>query len=230
MNSIASCTVPEKILLAASALEQAGASPFSAEALVVSAWKKYPGTFGLKSYSEQYPDSNKVLASIMGERGLARRGWLAKVGQKLYTLTREGRQAVRRLLKADDPPSPPSANRAVKLSRDQERFLQGLLASTALGKFREGQERDLTFADACRFWGITENLYGEHLDGRLAQVRAALADLDRELGVGHCVLAGGRSVSGEDISVLGDLNAHLEQRFNRHLNLLRSRVARAGTV
>src|SRR5438270_10142925 len=131
VNSIAECTVPEKILLAAYALEEAGESPFTAEALVVSAWKKYPVTFGLKQFAEQYPDSNKVLASIMGERGLARRGWLSKVGQKLYALTREGRQTVRRLLRADEAPVPEAAAQPVKLSRDQERFLQGLLGSTA---------------------------------------------------------------------------------------------------
>ena len=71
MNTIAECTVPEKILLAAFQLEEQGQSPFSAESLIVTAWQKYPRTFGLKGYDEQYPDSNKVLASIMGEKGLA---------------------------------------------------------------------------------------------------------------------------------------------------------------
>src|SRR5947209_10944399 len=126
VDSIAECTVPEKILLAAYALEEAGDSPFTAESLVVSAWKKYPVTFGLKTFAEQYPDSNKVLASIMGERGLARRGWLAKVGQKLYSLTREGRQAVRRLRRPDEQPAAEAPDGSVALDRDQERFLQAL--------------------------------------------------------------------------------------------------------
>src|SRR5262249_19363184 len=171
--------------------------------------KKYPVTFGLKNFAEQYPDSNKVLASIMGERGLARRGWLSKVGQKLYSLTREGRQAVRRLHRADETPAPEPAAGPFKLTREQERFLQGLLGSTALSKYREGQERELTFADACRFWGITENLYGDALNGRLVEVQTSLASLDQDLGMGHCVLTGGRSVAGEDISLLGELHAHL---------------------
>ena len=87
--SIEDCTVPEKILLAAHQLEENGQSPFTAEALIVVAWQKYPKTFGLKGFDTQYPDSNKVLASIMGEKGLARRGWLSKAGQKLYTLTKD---------------------------------------------------------------------------------------------------------------------------------------------
>ena len=226
MNAIAECTVPEKILLAAYALEEAGQSPFSAEALVVSAWQKYPGTFGLKSFAEQYPDSNKVLASIMGERGLARRGWLAKVGQKLYALTREGRQAVRRLRRPDEQPAADTPDGPVTLGRDQERFLQALLGSSALSKFREGRPRELTFADACRFWGITENLQGDHLTQRLDRVQDELTDLDRRIGLGSCVLSGGRSISGEDVTLLGDLHAHLVERFRRHLNLLRNRAAR----
>jgi len=87
VNTVAECTVPEKILLAAHQLEEQGQSPFSAEALIVAAWQKFPKTFGLKGYTDQHPDSNKVLSCIMGERGLARRGWLSKMGQKLYALT-----------------------------------------------------------------------------------------------------------------------------------------------
>ena len=90
VHSVADCTVPEKILLAAFQLEEQGQSPFSAETLIVAAWQKFPDTFGLKGYSDQYPDSNKVLSSIMGQKGLANRGWLAKMGEKLYSLTGDG--------------------------------------------------------------------------------------------------------------------------------------------
>src|ERR1700689_3173266 len=105
VNIVADCTVPEKILLAAFQLEEQGQSPFSAEALVVAAWQKFPRTFGLKGYSDLYPDSNKVLTSIMGEKGLARRGWLVKMGQKLYNLTRDGREVVRTLLAGEEQPA-----------------------------------------------------------------------------------------------------------------------------
>ncbi len=91
-------TVPEKILVAADHLEKQGQSPFTAEMLIVSSWQKFPSTFGLKGFTDKYPDSNKILSSIMGEKGLARRGWLVKMGQKLYAMTREGRNVVRRVM------------------------------------------------------------------------------------------------------------------------------------
>ncbi|HXG11779.1 MAG TPA: hypothetical protein VNK04_18635 [Gemmataceae bacterium] len=219
MNAISELTVPEKILLAAAELEEKGQSPFSAEALIVAVWQKYPKTFGLKGYADQYPDSNKVLASIMGEKGLTRKGWLVKMGQKLYAVTREGRQIVRKLQQGEALPAPGP----VKLGREQERFLNSLFASSALQKFLEGRKLELTFADACRFWGITESLHGAALDARLNQFRAALADVDRQIGLGEATLSNGRSVSAADIGQLGDVHAYLEERFGRHLNLLRSR-------
>src|SRR5262249_38163805 len=147
------CTLPEKILLAAALLEESGQSPFSAEALIVAAWQKYPRTFGLKGHEEVYPDSNKVLAGIMGEKGLPRRGWLAKVGQKLYTLTREGRQMVRRLQLGEEAPVPAPA-RPARLDREHDLLLQGLLASAAWHKFRQGRQQEWTFSEACRFWSM----------------------------------------------------------------------------
>ena len=74
--NIADCTVMEKILLAAHQLEQEGQSPFSAEALIVTSWQKFPKTFGLKGYADQYPDSNKVLARFANDP--ERRGYLFK--------------------------------------------------------------------------------------------------------------------------------------------------------
>jgi hypothetical protein len=226
VNTITECTVPEKILLAAFQLEEQGQSPFSAEALIVAVWQKYPRTFGLKGYDEQYPDSNKVLASIMGEKGLTRRGWLSKPGQKLYALTHDGRRVVRRLLHGDDQPESIRKDRPVRLSKEHDKLLQGLFVTSAYDKFREGRQHEMTFADACRFWSITENLSAEALDGRLDHVRAALADIERQVGLGSANLSDGHSITLDDVGQLGDIHNQLLQRFIRHLTLLRNRTAR----
>jgi hypothetical protein len=224
VNIVAECTVPEKILLAAYGLEEQGQSPFSAEALVVAAWQKFPRTFGLKGYSDQYPDSNKILTSIMGEKGLARRGWLAKMGQKLYSLTRDGRQVVRRLLQEDEaPPGPPPPTR---LSRDQEKFLLSLLGSPAVEKFQQGLKLELTFADACKYWGITENLRGDALDARLERFHTGLTEINRIVGSAPADLSTGRSISPEEIRELHKVDDYLNERFSRHLTLLKNRSER----
>jgi len=214
-------TVPEKILLAADLLDKQGQSPFSAEALIVASWQKFPKTFGLKGYAELYPDSNKILSSIMGEKGLARRGWLVKMGQKLYALTREGRHVVRKVTLQED--EPPTDGSLLRLSREQEKFAQSLLDSSAVQKFEENRKGELTFADACRFWGISENTKGDALDGRLSQAQAQLAELDRVLADNDAELSSSRVLTAGDIRVLTNIHRYMEDRFDRHLNLLRSR-------
>lgn len=226
MNTVAECTVPEKILLAAHQLEEQGQSPFSAEALIVSSWQKFPRTFGLKGYADQYPDSNKVLSCIMGERGLARRGWLSKMGQKLYALTKEGRHVVQRLQAGGEPTNTSVSSSTVKIARDQEKYLLGVFASSAVQKFEEGLKDELTFADACRFWGITENLHGEALTARLDRLRAAMAEVERVIGNNTAELSNGRSISKDDLNLLTAVHEYLEDRFARHLTLLRNRVGR----
>ncbi len=225
VTPVSECTLPEKILLAAFGLEEQGQSPFTAEALIVAAWQKYPRTFGLKGFEDLYPDSNKVLASIMGEKGLARKGWLLKAGMKIYTLTRDGRQVVRRLHGEATPPKPAAP---VRLDREHDKLLQGLFASSAYDKFREGRQQELKFADACRFWGITESLSGDALDERLDQVEMTLAESERQIGAGRAILASGQSISADDTGILCDLHGYLRQRFAPHLTLLRKRAGRPG--
>jgi hypothetical protein len=226
VNPVVDCTVPEKILLAAYQLEQEGQSPFSAEALIVASWQRFPRTFGLKGYADQYPDANKVLSSIMGVKGLARRGWLAKMGQKLYTLTHNGQQLARRLLRGGETKPTAAAPAADKLSREQEKFLLSLFASPAARKFEERLNQEVTFADACRFWGVNEGMSGDAIDARLDHFRANLADLNHVLSQRDAVLSNGRRVSPEDARLLNDVHDQLRERFGRHLNRLRNRVGR----
>jgi hypothetical protein len=160
----------------------------------------------------------------MGVRGLAGRGWLAKMGQKRYVLSREGRLLVRRLQNDGTSPSPEDA---VKASREQEKFLGGLWATAAVGKFTEGRKPEITFADACAYWGVSDGTRGEAVNARLDHVRAELAALERLLTIADTTLSNGRSLSLADVQHLHDVNGYLEERFARHLNLLRSRAVRS---
>jgi hypothetical protein len=222
VNDLADCTLPEKILLAASVLEEQGQIPFSAEALIVSAWQKYPRTFGLKGYEDQYPDSNKVLSGIMGEKGLPKRGWMAKVGSKLYSLTRDGRQVVRKLLQGEDTPPLTARRTPETFTREQDLLLQGLLASTAYQKLRQHRQEEWTFTEACRFWSMGE-LAGPAVDAKLDELQKQLSEIERILKGRSQILGNGSEVTASEAGQLCDLNAQLEQRFLRHLNLLRSR-------
>jgi hypothetical protein len=225
VNHLADCTLPEKILLAASSLEEQGQSPFSAEALIVSAWQKYPRTFGLKGYEEHYPDSNKVLAGIMGEKGLPGRGWMVKVGQKQYALTRDGRQIVRKLLQGEEVPPLTARRVVVKLSRDQDLLLQQLSASVAYQKQLQGRASEWTFSEACKFWSVGDR-QGSAVDARLDELQTQLTEVERTLTGATVTLGNGREFAAGEVGQLCDMHQQLEKRFERHLNLLRSRAER----
>ena len=93
-------------------------------------------------------------------------------------------------------------------------------------KFEEHRKHELTFADACRFWGITENMKGEQLDERLEEMNQTLAEMDRIFADADAEMSGGRVVTAGDIRVLTNIHRYMEDRFDRHLNLLRSRAAK----
>ncbi len=107
--------------------------------------------------------------------------------------------------------------------------MQALFASTAVRKYQDGRKQELTFADACRFWSITENLAGPALDARLHGVRAALAEIERAGRQGR--QADARATAGHFTlrrrqPAVDDLHLYLEDRFSRHLTLLRNRAGR----
>lgn len=117
----------------------------------------------------------------------------------------------------------PEVAPTVRLRPDLERHLITLLDSTAAQKFEERRKNELTFADACRFWNVTENMRNESLDERFAAFEKELLELERIIAVNEVELSNGRMVSPGDVRVLVNIHHYMEDRFSRHLNLLRSR-------
>jgi len=121
----------------------------------------------------------------------------------------------------------PTVSTAVRIARHQEKFLLGLCNATATQKFEEGLKNELNFGDACRFWGITENLHGGALKSRLDRMQGLLLEAERLVSAGNVELSNGRSISREDVSLLTAVNEYLEDKFSRHLTLLRNRAAKS---
>ena len=219
---LANFTVPEKILLAADELVRTSEQfSFTAESLIVASWRKYPQTFGLKGFAEQFPDSNKILASIMGEKGLAK----------------EGRDAVKRLKSGEQaPPAPP---RQVEEKPVPTRIIRSgfplpidavlvrLLDGPVLSKQMEDRTADISFADACGFWDADPTQGAEAVKENLTAIKSHLDQADSLLAGGSLELSNGRSVDSADVSLLKTLNHYLQERFSRHINLIRNRVGKA---
>jgi hypothetical protein len=208
-------TLPEKLLLAICGLP----SPFLLEAMIVACWKHYPESFCLAGFPE-YPDSNKIKVALMSKSGPLGRGLLAQVGQKLYAVTPAGREEVRRLSPRE---RLPDEKVTITLPPDLADLVQSLVSSSAFQKHASGDW--VNFADACLWWGITERTNGDYLDECINTVRNGLNEVEQVVGKRA-------SLGAASVSDLKKLNAHLLERFDRHLALLRNRAVRekAGAV
>lgn len=213
-------TKAEKLLLAAVSLEQTGKRPFSAEDLVVEAWKRFPDAFSLDGYAE-YPDSNRVYVEIMGSKPLRTRGWITKIGGKRYQVTEAGHLAYKGLSWVNGESMGPS----VDLSREQRLLISRLLSSTALKKARADNIESIIFPDACAFWDISSRSVAKTLHGRLQSVEAVLAAVRQviskssSLDLGH----GGDTLELDDLELLMETHALLLEMFAKELDIIRAR-------
>ena len=210
-------SLDKEVLLAASNLEQQGGSPFTAEELVVAAWREFPGSFGMEGLP-QYPDSNRVYTKLMGKKGLAGRGWLVKVSDKRYQLSEAGRLAAQALMASA---TPQSASRAL-LSRDQKRLVERLLRSKAVAKVQENNTDALGFGDACSFWDISPRSNAHTLQARLGSVEAVIDTVAKTvLDQGELALTqGGRVIGPRDVELLESIHRILLTRFQGELDVI----------
>ena len=226
MGSGGGISVCDKLLLAAFSLEQSGKSPFSAEDLVVRAWQASPETFGLRGHNDQagkplYPDSNRVFAEIMGAKPIRKRGFLVKVGTKVYQLTDTGRRRANELLRAPGG----QKERKLSLSRELGTDLQRLFRSRAVRKVDDGRAQDLSFHDACMFWRITPQCSAIDLEGSLARVVEIVKTAGSALQGGDGQMKhGGPGMSLASMHLLERTHEELLQRFTSELATIRKRI------
>lgn len=219
--------VAEKLLIAAHRLELSGQRPFSAEDLVVAAWQGYPDTFGLAGHIDAagqplYPDSNRVFAEIMGAKPIRERGYLEKVGNKTYQVTETGRARAAELISGSAGSQTPAKAVFSRESKDEMRYL---LDSRAFSKWRTDRAEEITFMDACSFWGITPRSSAIELNGRLSHVESLLQRSDLAFAAGNVALehAGG-VVSPETVRSLRQMSNELVGVFHSDLGVIRLRT------
>jgi hypothetical protein len=224
-------TVHEKLLLAAAGLEANGAKTFTAEDLVVAAWRLDPETFGLSGHLDEggrpaYPNSNRVFVEIMGSKPIRKQGLLAKAGTKTFRLTESGHQRVEALRASEitGTAGTPAPDAKVAFGRETARKLQKLLGTRAVEKMRSGRRDEITFTDAASFWGITPRSSAMAFQGRLGDVEGILraaedASRDRPIRFEH----GGRPYTHSDIEALQSLHQSMLEDFAAQIALIRRR-------
>lgn len=206
----------EKLLLAAGRLAAEGRADFTAEDLVVRAFKDFGRDFSLKGYPE-YPDSNSVLTHVMGKKArLIVSGWVEKVGTKQYRLAAKGLHDAASLEDGDQ-----SDLTRMRIERPLEDGLGRLITSSVYDSFKSGRESEITFHQFCRFAGLSARDKWQKVSGKL-QSLDYIVEHARRLGeAGETVAVHFRdrnyTLSPEELRNLGALHRFLEERFRNEM-------------
>ena len=220
-----SLSIQDKLLLAALDLENAGKVRFSAEDLVVMAWKKFPDTFGLSGYANEqgtplYPNSNRIYAEIMGTKPLRRNGYLNKVGSKMYQLTELGKSHAKAIIS-----SPADNNKKWSIAREHIEFIKRLFDTKALKKFREHRNIDISFFDACGFWRINAASNAKELWTKFAEIEGILTLAEKSIAKRESVqiIHRGNEIPLSDIHLLSELHVFLQSKFRNEIEQIKKR-------
>jgi hypothetical protein len=219
-------SIADKLLLAALDIEKGGKGVFSAEDLVVSAWRRFPDAFGLQGYLDEhgkplFPNSNRVYAEIMGSKPLRKQGMLQKVGNKMYKLTEAGRARGLRVGKTDLT----SSAEKWALGREHIEQIRRLFESKAAQKLREGDVEDVSFFDACGFWGISPRSRAKEMWSRFADIETLLKmGLDTLGGRGGAsAVHGANAYTADDLRSLREFHELLQRKFGDELEVIKKR-------
>jgi hypothetical protein len=217
-------SVADKLVVAAHRLTINGKSTFTAEDLVVAAWRAYPDTFGLPGYADVdgrniYPDSNRVFAEIMGTKPVRQRGYLVKVGNKLYQLTEAGTHYAGGLQ------GQAVGTEKVALARPLKDELERLLKAKATEKFTTGHIDEITFYDACGFWKISARSTAIEFTGRYNNIEKLLASAKASSQEKDIVLRhGGDTITVSDMNNLQDIHHLMRERFAADIEVILRRT------
>ena len=222
-------SVVDKLLIAAIDLVREGKDPFSAEELVVNAWKHFPDTFGLSGYIDEngrriYPDSNRVFAEIMGSKPVRKKGFLKKVGVKMYQLTETGQSQAKRL--SEQVVGGRIVDNVAKtgLSRGMVVQIKRLFSSKAFEKYVGERLDEITFYDACSFWGITPRSTKMDFEGKIANFRTLIeTSLKDGKGKDLSFEHGGSSYSPKELMLLLKVHDLLLMNFEEQVAVIRRR-------
>lgn len=111
------------------------------------------------------------------------------------------------------------------LAREVEQELKRLLATKPVEKIRNNRLADLTFYDACAFWGISPRSSAIELEGRLANFGRVI-DLAREAIQGKMATFEhrGQAFGAQDLDILLQVHQELLRRFDAEIKVIQKRT------
>lgn len=199
---------------------------FTAEDLLLAAWKRDPIAWGLLGHEKEHPDSEKIykeldLRGSSDRGGLVGSGFFEKVRKRTYRLTAAGLAAASEVIGAD-PSSHAKADRALADA------VAGILSHPVFREWMKDPSMPKHFRDAGHFWGIAPGTPPSVIRTRIGEVDNIL-EKSRALLEGHGVdevaARHGRMLFDRtDIERATEFQATLKQRFSKDLATLQVKV------
>lgn len=193
---------------------------FTAEELLVQAWKRNKAAWGLRGYEEGYPDSAKLFKELdahAGKQGIVGSGHLEKVHHRVYRLTPAGLAAASSLR-----PSDPIARE--KAGRTLQEEIKRIVEHPVFQGWIQDRAYPRHFRDAGHFWGIAPGMPAKTVRDRVGAVErtmAAARDFLGTAGVDEVTEQRGKILfQRQDIDRALEFQDALKQRFARDLRLL----------
>jgi hypothetical protein len=151
------------------------AKTFTAEELLLAAWKRDPMAWGLRGHEMEHPDSERIYveidrASARGSNvrgGLVGLGLFEKVRQRTYRLTPTGFAAASEVEGAD-----PSY--AGKAERALANAVEAIVSHTVFREWLRNPGMPRHFRDAGHFWGIAPGTPPSVIRARISEVDSTL--------------------------------------------------------
>lgn len=162
---------PLKILEALYSLSPNGPQLVTYEDIVVKAWELYPDDFGLRGYSDRFPDASDIHVPLYKElksNGLVATG---PSRQKKFKLTSAGWDLARSLFTDGQVDASAATGR---MSRSAAQELQHLERATATNLYLSGDTDDILDTDFFAFYRTSVRAPVRDFESRLAQTRRAL--------------------------------------------------------
>jgi hypothetical protein len=202
---------------------------FTAEDLLLAAWRRDPAAWGLRGHERQHPDSEKIYkeldrVSVRGRNvrgGLVGLGLLEKIRQRTYRLTAAGLTVASESAGAD----PSMRGTAERRLADA---VAAILSHPVLQEWLKDPSTPRHFRDAGYFWGIAPGTPPSVIRARIADVdnmlEKARGVLDNK-GVEEISVHHGRALfDRKDVGRAMEFHSALKQRFARDLSTLQGKL------
>jgi len=202
---------------------------FTAEDLLLAAWKRDPVAWGLRGHEKEHPDSEKIYkeldrVSIKGRNvrgGLAGLGLLERVRIRTYRLTPTGLTEASRGIGAD-PSVRATAERALSDA------MEAIISHPVFQDWLRDPSLPKRFRDAGHFWGVAPGTPPGVVRSRVAEIdrtlQNALMLLD-EKGVTEISVRHGKALFDRtDVQRAVQFHACIKERFSRDLDILQGTV------